>query len=89
MSSNSVDGIYNEANITHNSTKQIIKDHKHEEIHFIKSLMDAFDTGLPCQSSLLNIFYTTGYIIKNSETKVLVQYCKVILPMANCLNFQV
>lgn len=67
----------NEANTKHNMS---IKNHKHEEIHYLKTLFSAFDTGLPCQSSILGLLYNSDkIIIKNKATKVMVKYCKVII----------
>lgn len=41
--------------------------------------MDAFEMGIPCQSSLLDLFYHSSSIMKNKATKVMVKLCEVIL----------
>lgn len=42
--------------------------------------MDTFDTGLPCQSSLLvDISNHSNDIIKSKAIHVMVEYCEVIL----------
>lgn len=59
--------------------KNITKKHKYEETHLLENLMDAFEIGIPCQSSLINLFYHSSNIIKNQATKILVTFCEVIL----------
>lgn len=66
----------NEANTKHNMS---IKNFKHDEIHYLESLMSSFDTGLPCQSSLLGLLHHSDKIIKNKATKIMVKHCKVII----------
>lgn len=58
-------------------TKTIYNKHKKTDL---KSLMDVFDTGLPCQSSLLvDISNHSNDIIKSKTINVMVEYCEVIL----------
>jgi len=51
---------------------------KNKKLHYSESLMDAFDTGIPCQSSLLDLINYSSNIIQNTETKIVVKSCKVI-----------
>lgn len=73
-----VDRTIDEVNVKSNSkTKTINNNHTKTDL---KSLMDIFDTGLPCQSSLLvNISNHSNDIIKSKAIHVMVEYCEVIL----------
>jgi len=49
--------------------------HSHEEIQLLKGLMNSFDTGLPCQSSLISNY--SRNIIEQKAIQVMVEYCEV------------
>lgn len=70
-------GRKNEVNIKHSKTKRITMNHNHE-VQWLKSLMNVFDMGLPCQSSLLLSNYSSN-LIKQTATKVMIEYCEVKL----------
>lgn len=56
-----------------------MKNHQHDEhIHYLEYLLDAFDIGLPCQSSLLELENYSNEILKNKATKVMIENCEVI-----------
>lgn len=40
--------------------------------------MAAFDTGLPCESSLLDLFGYYGITIMNKAIRVMIEHCQVI-----------
>lgn len=56
----------------------ITKDNKNEQVQFLENLMDVFDTGLPCQNSLLDLIQYSSEIKQNKEIKIIVESCKVI-----------
>lgn len=55
-----------------------MKNYNDEHIDYLEYLLDAFDIGLPCQSSLLNLMNYSDDILKNKATKVLTKNCEVI-----------
>lgn len=67
-------GIINETNMKYNRTKTI----KKEKLYLLENLMDAFDTGLPCQSNLLDLTNYSYNILQYNGTKIMVESCKVI-----------
>jgi hypothetical protein len=73
----------NKANMKHNLTKN----HKGQEIDSLQNLLYAFDTGLPCQSNLIDRLYTFDNILKNKTPQIMVEYCKVILYYYSVLIF--
>jgi len=40
--------------------------------------MAAFDTGLPCESSLLDLYGYYGITIMNKAIRVMIEHCQVI-----------
>ncbi|XP_025205675.1 uncharacterized protein LOC112601981 [Melanaphis sacchari] len=63
------DNVINEINIKHKKNKK--------KIHVLERLMAAFDTGLPCESSLLDLFGYYGITIMNKEIRVMIEHCQV------------
>lgn len=51
--------------------------HKYEKEQLLENLMYAFDTGLPCHSSLLDTLNNSANIIENQATLVMVKNCEV------------
>lgn len=49
--------------------------------------MYAFDTGLPCQSSLLDILNISINIIQNKATQVMVKHCEVSCITKHCFYY--
>lgn len=61
-------------NIRHNLTKN----HKSQGIDSFQSLLYAFDTGLPCESNMIDVLYKFDKILQNKATQIMVEYCKVL-----------
>lgn len=56
-----------------------MKNLEHDDhIYYLEYLLDAFDIGLPCQSSLLELEHLSNDILKNKAPKVMIEYCEVI-----------
>lgn len=74
-----IDNTTNEANIKNNLTKITNRQKKSQENYSLENLFDAFDTGLPCKSNLLDLSHISDTILKNKAPKVMVNFCQVII----------
>lgn len=58
----------------------MIKENKNAEIQFLINYMEAFETGIPYTSSILNSLDHLSYdIAKRRATRVMVEKCEVII----------
>lgn len=57
----------------------LTKNHSDQEIDSLHRLFYAFDTGLPCQSNLIDVSNIFDNILQNTATQIMIEYCEVII----------
>lgn len=61
-----------------NSEVNVQYKNNRKKSNILERLMSAFDTGLPCKSSLLDLFGYYGIITMNKAIRVMIKDCQVI-----------